>query len=163
MNKKNKGFTLIEMLVVVAVIGLLASLILVGLSSFRTRGRDTRRVADTKEVQNGLELYYMKNGQYPVANSWQDLESALVGAGIGITKIPQDPNYSSSNQEATYHYAASADGQHYVIGVKIEDPGANKSLLDSDIDNDKLSTLYIDTSKIDCGNPSDDQIYCVGM
>jgi len=66
MQKKNKGFTLIEMLVVVAVIGLLASLILVGLSDFRTRGRDTRRIADIKEVQNGLEVYYMKNGTYPI-------------------------------------------------------------------------------------------------
>jgi len=70
MNKKEKGFTLIEMLVVVAVIGLLASLILVGLSSFRTRGRDTRRVADTKEIQNGLELYYMKKWQLSSADVW---------------------------------------------------------------------------------------------
>ncbi len=157
MNKKNKGFTLIEMLVVVAVIGLLASLILVGLSSFRTRGRDTRRVADTKEVQNGLELYYMKNGRYPTASSWQDLETALVNAGIGVNKIPQDPNYSSSNPEATYRYGVSDDGQHYVIGVKIEDEDANSSLLDSDIDNGHLSSLSI--SGIDC----DDPVYCVGM
>jgi prepilin-type N-terminal cleavage/methylation domain-containing protein len=55
MNKK--GFTLIEVLTVVAIIGLLASIVLVGLGSFRTRGRDTRRIADLRSTQNALELY----------------------------------------------------------------------------------------------------------
>jgi len=157
MNKKNKGFTLIEMLVVVAVIGLLASLILVGLSSFRTRGRDTRRVADTKEVQNGLELYYMKNGQYPVVSGgdattrWAALEQELVEAGIGVTKLPQDPTAPTRS----YDYGAPSDGQKYVIAVPIEDPSSNASLLQTDID----GNLY----GVDCGDSSDDQIYCVGM
>ena len=44
----NRGFTLMELLIVVAIIGLLASMILVGLSSFRTRGRDARRIFDVK-------------------------------------------------------------------------------------------------------------------
>ena len=154
MRNKNKGFTLIEMLVVIAVIGLLAALILVGLSSFRTRGRDTRRIADTKEVQNGLELYYMKNGAYPTvsgANSaarWADLTSKLTdpAEGLNINNIPQDP----TSPARSYDY--QSDGQHYVIGVTIEDPNANSSLLGSDIDGTQFSA-------VNC----DDPVYCVGM
>ena len=151
MRNKNKGFTLIEMLVVIAVIGLLAALILVGLSSFRTRGRDTRRIADVKEVQNGLELYYMKNGSYPTvgegdaAAHWGRLRDALTGAGLGINDIPQDPTFP------TRSYDYGSDGQHYVIGVTIEDPNSNSSLLGSDID----GTQY----NVNC----DDPVYCVGM
>ncbi|MGB9848060.1 MAG: type II secretion system protein [Minisyncoccia bacterium] len=149
MRNKNKGFTLIEMLVVIAVIGLLAALILVGLSSFRTRGRDTRRIADLKEVQNGLEVYYMKNGTYPTGiNTWTDLENALTSAGIGITSIPKDPTNGSPYQ---YVYGVDGTGQHYVIGATIEDPDANTSLLQNDLD----GTVY----NVSC----DDPVYCIGM
>lgn len=146
MRNKNKGFTLIEMLVVIAVIGLLAALILVGLSSFRTRGRDTRRIADLKEVQNGLEVYYMKYGNYPNVNTWTDLETALVNAGIGITSIPKDPTATY-----TYLYGVDASQQHYVIGATIEDEQGNQSLLANDLD----GTIY----NVDCNDP----VYCVGM
>ncbi len=147
MYKKDKGFTLIEMLVVVAVIGLLASLILVGLSDFRTRGRDTRRIADIKEVQNGLEVYYMKNGAYPTGTGWSVLENALRTAGIN--QIPNDPTAPTR----TYYYGS--DGQHYVIGVGIEDPASNKALLDKDVDGTKY--------QVSCGTATQDTIYCVEM
>ncbi len=142
MHKKDKGFTLIEMLVVVAVIGLLASLILVGLSGFRTRGRDTRRIADMKEVQNGLEIYYMKNGEYPTATNWIELEDAL--KNVGINQIPNDPTPTK-----TYYYGS--DGQSYVIGVEIEDQDSNKAMLDKDVD----GTIY----NVSC----DDPVYCIEM
>ena len=77
-----RGFTLIEILVVIAVIGILASLILVGLSSVQKRGRDARRIADLREAQHALELYFTKNGKYPDTQSWTDLTSALVQGGL---------------------------------------------------------------------------------
>lgn len=59
------GFTLIEMLVVVAIIGLLSSVILVGLGDVRKEARDTRRVSDIRQVQNQLEIYYSVHQGYP--------------------------------------------------------------------------------------------------
>lgn len=149
MRNKNKGFTLIEMLVVITVIGLLAALILVGLSSFRTRGRDTRRIADLKEVQNGLEVYYMKNGVYPDVGSWEELETALRGAGAG-NSIPRDPVNTDP-----YLYRYCTNGQSYVLGAQLEDAGANQKLLDGDIDD---ATSYCNTP-ISCTDP----VYCIGM
>ena len=65
MKKSKQGFTLIELLVVVAIIGLLATLSIVALNNARARARDARRVADIKQIQTALELYYNDLGSYP--------------------------------------------------------------------------------------------------
>lgn len=65
-SKKQKGFTLIELMVVIAIIGLLASVVLAALGSSRATARDTQRVQTVKEVQKALELYRnANNGNYP--------------------------------------------------------------------------------------------------
>jgi len=111
-----KGFTLIEILIVVAIIGILASVILVGLGSFRARGRDARRISDLREVQNALELYYTKNQQYPDASDWNGLQSILINAGIGVSAIPNDPLPGRN-----YGYCKTSDNYNYVIAAYLED------------------------------------------
>ena len=64
-SQKNKGFTLIELLIVIAIIGLLATIVMVSLNSARAKARDTRRIADIKQIQTALSLYYDKYGYYP--------------------------------------------------------------------------------------------------
>ncbi len=63
-----KGFTLVELLVVVAIIGLLAGIAVVSVNSVRIKARDARRIADIKQIQNALELYNNEHGgMYPGA------------------------------------------------------------------------------------------------
>lgn len=137
-----KGFTLIEILIVVSIIGLLASVVLVGLGSFRARGRDARRIADLRQTQNALELYYTKNTRYPAlagGDSWSSLTTSLVGAGIGVSTISNDPLYPNK----TYFYGVAGDGQNYVLATDLED-GGNPALKD-----DPDSSIY----GIDCADP----------
>jgi len=122
MNRKisKRGFTLIEILIVVAIIGLLASFVLVGLGGARSRARDARRIADLNQVQQSLELYYSKFGTYPVATAWTGatgLTGVLTSAatGLGIRAIPGDPTLS-----ATYYYCASTGGTSYLVGAVLE-------------------------------------------
>jgi prepilin-type N-terminal cleavage/methylation domain-containing protein len=67
------GFTLIEILIVVAIIAILASVVLVGLGSSQKQANDARIFSDLTEVQNALQLYYSDHGgTYPSTDSqWQ--------------------------------------------------------------------------------------------
>jgi len=63
--RKQKGFTLIELLVVIAIIGLLSTLAVVALNNARQKARDAKRVADVKQMQTALELYFNDQNSYP--------------------------------------------------------------------------------------------------
>ena len=77
MRNTQKGFTLIELLVVIAIIGLLSTLAVVALNSARQKSRDSKRVADIKQIQTALELYFADSSTgYPVAGT-----AAELGAG----------------------------------------------------------------------------------
>lgn len=69
---KKKGFTLVELLVVIAIIGLLSTLAVVALNSARAKARDAKRVADVKQMQTALELYFNDQNAYPSESA--DLE-----------------------------------------------------------------------------------------
>lgn len=67
-KKEFSGFTLIEVMVVITIVGLLASVVLASLASARAKARDTQRVQMVKELQKTLELYRNQNGGvYPCA------------------------------------------------------------------------------------------------
>lgn len=111
------GFTLIEILIVVSIIGLLASIIFVGLGSSRAKARDGRRITDLRSMQLGLEQFNLKYGQYPVTLP------EIVSGGLGITKIPKDPSTGNNYLYATKINAdnnSKRDG--YVLGAKLEIP-----------------------------------------
>lgn len=153
---KNKGFTLIEMLIVVAIIGILSGVVLIGLGPVQRGGRDARRISDLRQVQNGLELYFNKCGYYPGAaaaascpaftqiTTWSALTTALTGSNIGISTVPNDPT-SGRN----YYYGTDGTGSGYVLGATLED--SSNASLSRDID----GTVY----GVNCNDP----VYCVQL
>ncbi len=100
MNKR--GFTLIEMLVVIAIVGLLSSVVVIGLGGARKQGRDARRISDISQIQNALEIYYTANGEYPT----NDLTSMT-----NISKT--DPRGED--------YMYESDGKTYGVGGCLEE------------------------------------------
>lgn len=64
---KTAGFTLIEILVVVSIIGLLSVVIMSSLSTARELGRDAKRIEDANSLMLALEVYYRKYGHYPIS------------------------------------------------------------------------------------------------
>jgi len=56
MKNKNKGFTLIELMVVISIIGVLSSVVLAGLQSTRVKARNSRIVQGVQQLRNQIEL-----------------------------------------------------------------------------------------------------------
>lgn len=64
-HRGQHGFTLIEVLVVIAAIGMMASIILVPINEARIKGRDTKRIADKNQVVEALNFYHINYGDWP--------------------------------------------------------------------------------------------------
>jgi prepilin-type N-terminal cleavage/methylation domain-containing protein len=111
------GFTLVEMLIVIGIIGILTSVIIASTTVSRAKARDTKRISDMKEIQLGLALYYDVNKVYPAG-------SDITAVNILVTQkylpdIPTDPS------GVTYEYMVT-NGK-YCIGVKLESEIPNDS------------------------------------
>ena len=134
MNKK--GFTLIELLVVIAIIGLLSTLAVVALNSARQKARDAKRVADIKQVQTALELYFNDEDGYPAvaATSTLGTEYTCLGSGgfntscsspIYMGLIPSNPtpngtDYLYVSQNSDGSACTSGDCAEYQITFTLE-------------------------------------------
>jgi prepilin-type N-terminal cleavage/methylation domain-containing protein len=95
-NKQQKGFTLIELLVVISIIGLLASVILVGLNSARTKSRDAKRIADIRQMVSAMELFFNSCGNYPSTSPLVTTASNGCAAGTTLANfMPQIPSNPS--------------------------------------------------------------------
>ena len=126
--RKQKGFTLIELLVVIAIIGLLSTLAVVSLNSAREKSRDAKRVADVKQMQTALELYFQDVNLYPVeataitlggtGNTCLDSTSGFAASCTDpyMGLVPAAPTPPSGN---AYTYT-SADGSTYGIAFTLE-------------------------------------------
>jgi prepilin-type N-terminal cleavage/methylation domain-containing protein len=87
MKNKKIGFTLIELLVVIAIIGILATLAVVALQNSRKNARDAKRMADVKQMQTALELYFNDAGEYPESVT----SSIAYGNSIYMVAVPSAP------------------------------------------------------------------------
>lgn len=125
MIKKKSGFTFIEILVVITIIGILIGLSAVAYSSVRKSGRDARRRGDLEQIRSALEIYRTDCGDYP-ARSAVVAGQPLVGDGSPSTcsssntylsSIPADPLTGGSYQ---YQYYASGDQKTYNLCAYLE-------------------------------------------
>jgi len=62
---KHKGFTIIEVLVVITIIGILAAMVIISYGKIQMDARDTQRSNAVTAITTALERYYDKNGEYP--------------------------------------------------------------------------------------------------
>lgn len=103
------GFTLLEILVVVAIIGILISIGASAYTSAQKKSRDARRQGDLKSIQNGFEQYYANNNGYPTSSS------CTVNATYLPAGIPTDPKTGVS-----YSIACDAQGLTYCSCALLE-------------------------------------------
>jgi len=64
-QKKEKGFTLVELLIVIAIIGILAAIAIPQFAKYRAKAYNSAALSDLKNARTAVEAYYADNQQYP--------------------------------------------------------------------------------------------------
>ena len=72
LKKNNRGFTIVELLIVIVVIGILAALVIVTYNGIQQKARDTERKTDIKALQGHLEAYWADSAKYPTLTEIND-------------------------------------------------------------------------------------------
>lgn len=134
-----KGFTLVELLVVITILGILATIGLGAFTSSQARSRDVQRKSDLRQISSALELFYSDYGKYPSSNNgaiqsckynsttatgtnciWGDTGSAgnfTDGKTTYFQALPKDP---SSNLHFYYRVVNNSNNQAYQLFAYLE-------------------------------------------
>jgi len=139
------GFSLIELLVVISIIGILATLVLTNLTSARARARDAKRKSDLDSINKSLRLYYNDAQNFPLGDSssgyaikgcgtvaiptvcsWGSAFSTTTNVYMGT--LPRDPS-STSSSVITYNYYSDGSDTFALIALleNISDPSIAES------------------------------------
>lgn len=130
LKNSQKGFTLLELLIVIVIIGILAVLIIPNLAAGPLRARDTQRKQDLRNIKTALEAYHVDNSNYPQSTDVLD-----DGSTPYMKTVPQDPK-----NQGVYIYSYTPDANpanNYTLVAHLE----NKS--DKDIKSGTTDTYEI--------------------
>ncbi|EKD58744.1 MAG: hypothetical protein ACD_56C00059G0002 [uncultured bacterium] len=136
-EKNKKAFTLIELLIVIAIIGVLASTVLINTNGARKRAKDAKRIIEVSQIQSALEMYYAQYGRYPDSDmagcgNWDvgNIDSPfipLLESFLG-KPLPRDMTKSGNcdgyfyyryNEWNSTHYGCSGT-PFYVLGATLD-------------------------------------------
>jgi len=122
-HRAQAGFSLIELLIVIAIVGILAGIVYVNFGGSSSAGRDAQRVTDLRNLQSAIEQYKQKYGRYPergcsVSGNTFATETSCPGSYISglapefIPRLPSDPRRDTG---VGYAYLTNADGTVYKL------------------------------------------------
>lgn len=94
MKKTTSGFTIVELLIVIVVIGILAAITIVSFNGVQSRARDAERTSDMKSLHKALEMFYIANGYYPAVSDVRDptYRANVLKIPESIVRLPGSSN-----------------------------------------------------------------------
>jgi len=141
LKKNNRGFTIVELLIVIVVIGILAALVIVTYNGIQQKARDTERKTDIKALQGHLEAYWADNAKYPTLTQANDASAGgfrqtsfkgLDSAAFADPKNPTSQSLCGSSTSSCYGYqvlpngcdnGAGGDCTNYILTATLESGG----------------------------------------
>lgn len=119
-----RGFTIIELLVAIAIIGILATIMVISYTSIQQRARDSTRDSDITQLKVAIEKYHADNSQYPSVCTGDDTEcaaSSLASAlGPYLKVVPHDPKNTADSTMDYRYIRGAATTDSYGIKVTYE-------------------------------------------
>lgn len=118
-RKRNifKGFTVVELLITIAVIGILITIAVVGYTKVQNTARNAQRLDDMNRVAELLDIYYTKNGSYPATTdqpqaNWKSVDVRTDdNCTNGSSQADWIPNMTETLPQSNQSGAMGADGQ----------------------------------------------------
>ena len=112
-NDQN-GFTIVELLIFIIIIGILAIFITTTFSEYREKERNQSRQKDTKALQVAIEGYYAQSGKYPTLSEinntdWRGKNFKALEAGDFQDPLASDSNLADKPTENAYSYEPLGD------------------------------------------------------
>lgn len=118
LNKTNSkiysAFTLVELLVVMAIISILATVIIGGFRSSQLRGKDAQRKSDLKQIATAIELFFADYGKYPPVN------------GVQIAACPYNPE-NGTGTACVWGSGSMSDGKTTYMRTVPKDPASSQN------------------------------------
>ncbi len=135
--RKQGGFTLLELLIIIVIVGILGLLIIPNIIDAPKKNRDAQRKTDLRGIQKGLEDYFVANNSYPVVATPAPVDVALAATlskepNPIIKPLPTDPNHakttpytyvSDGKTALAESWEISSDGKTYKLEACLEIPG----------------------------------------
>ncbi len=108
-DRKNTGFTLVELIIVIVVIGILAAIILVAYSGITKSARNSAVQSELRSFGKVVEVYQARHGSYPT--------TAQLAAEGGVKVNKESYLAGASNN---WYYCVSTDGSRFAVGATAE-------------------------------------------
>ncbi len=116
--KKQEGFTIVELLIVIVVIGILAALVITTFTGIQQRARNTERETDIKAIHGQLEAYFAQNGVYPTLAHLNDTTASTGWLEVNMKGLDKDALYDPRGDKTdTTPLAAAAAASVYSYDV----------------------------------------------
>lgn len=119
MNEKEKGFTLVELLVVIIIIGILSAIAIPVFMNQRQKAVDSGIKSDLRTIANEVESYYVDNQEYPASVTQAD-DKVTIPAGDKSEAV----EISVSEATTVFVYTAGDKNESYVVEGTNEDKGS---------------------------------------